>query len=317
MLIATLLAPNAAGASTASCSGWTTSSQSVSKFNTTISRNTDARRGPSSHSSCDRNFDYTRGTKIRVEGQSGNYYWVTNTSTGDWAWIAKSAVSGATTNTVSTNTAANTNPKPGPNAGGSCNRGWVTSRQNISNFDAVVSRTTRARRGPDPSSSCDRDFDYTRGTKIRVEGQSGNYYWATNPANGDVTWILKNAVSNTTTVIAVPPTNTAPAPTVPQRERVQIKSRQLLCDGNLRTVAAISGFAPYETVGVYVNRTNYIKSADKNGYRVVNWQCNTVRDSNGSYVPDTPRGERDLEFIVSGESIRDIFEFEIELVPNR
>ncbi len=91
-MLAALLSPSAAGAQDHSCSGWSSGGQDIGDFHGTVWRNTDARKGPSTHSSCDRGWDYSKGTRVKVTAQSGGFYWATNTATGDWAWLAKDSV---------------------------------------------------------------------------------------------------------------------------------------------------------------------------------------------------------------------------------
>jgi len=141
--------------STASCSGWVqpTSSQRVSASNATLSARTDARRGPSSHSSCDRGFDYNSETHwawILTSSTAAGHPTNVGGSLSGGSSTAPSTPAGHPTNVGSTGSVVN-------NSTASCS-GWVqpTSGQRVSASNATLSARTDARRGPSSHSSCDR-----------------------------------------------------------------------------------------------------------------------------------------------------------------
>jgi len=83
-----------------------------------------------------------------------------------------------------------------------------------------------------------------------------------------------------------------------------VKAREIPCDGGLYMVAVVGGFASNETVTVTVDGDAYSRNADRNGYRIIKWSCDTE-----PWV--THNSRKTLEFEVWGERDRQLIEFEV------
>ncbi len=128
----------------------------------TLTQSTDARKGPSSHATCDRGFDYGRGNRVEIHAQSGNFYWVKRLSDGDVGWIAKNSVG----NTVpASSPAASTRETAPTNADTEVAdyKAWVTNAPSGLN----VRKT--------PSSSGSKVTKISNGKQVTVIKHNGNW----------------------------------------------------------------------------------------------------------------------------------------------